>query len=79
MTLRKSGQPLSLVAASSCKSGGGITLRKSAAKWLHESANWQFGALLDQQLGTRKAQDRSRQGKQRAFEYLSDAIDRAIA
>jgi hypothetical protein len=41
MTLQKFGQPLVLVAASACKCGGGMTLQKSAFRWLHEAANWQ--------------------------------------
>jgi hypothetical protein len=39
MTLQKSDHALSLVAACRCKTGGCMTLPKSAFKWLHEAAN----------------------------------------
>jgi hypothetical protein len=39
MTLQKLDQLLSLVAACACKTGGCMTLRKSAFKWRHEAAN----------------------------------------
>jgi hypothetical protein len=39
MTLQKSDHALSLVAACGCKTGGGMTLPKSAFKWRHEAAN----------------------------------------
>jgi hypothetical protein len=47
MTLQNFGQPLLLVAASACKCGGCMTLQKSAFRWPHEAANWQWptGAL----------------------------------
>ena len=41
MTLQKLDQLLSLVAACACKTGGCMTLRKSAFKWRHEAANRQ--------------------------------------
>jgi hypothetical protein len=43
MTLQNFGQALLLVAASACKCGGGMTLQKSAFRWLHEAANWHTG------------------------------------
>jgi hypothetical protein len=34
--------PISLVAASPCKSRGSMVLLKSALRWLHQAANWQL-------------------------------------
>jgi len=45
MTLQKSDHALSLVAACGCKTGGCMTLPKSAFRWLHEAANRQTRAM----------------------------------